>query len=134
MTIEDKVVLTAQHDPANLPTDAQGNKVDVVLESTPVARYTEVDALKEAGTDAHAELEDAEQLKQRVQEVITADTTLTGITHRVSEELWGALSNELLSETIKLKTIKSHDDRIGALDRIEQIKHKLATLLDVFII
>ena len=123
MTIEDKVVVTAQHDPANLPTDTQGNKADVVLESTPVARYTEVDALKEAGTDAHAELEDAEQLKQRVQEVITADTTLTGITHRVSEELWEALSNELLSETIKLKSIKTHEYRIGALDRIEQIKH-----------
>ena len=134
MTIEDKVVVTAQHDPANLPTDTQGNKADVVLESTPVARYTEVDALKEAGTDAHAELEDAEQLKQRVQEVITADTTLTGITHRVSEELWGALSNELLSETIKLKSIKSVENRVGALDRIEQIKHKLATLLDEFII
>ena len=76
MTIEDKVVVTAQHDPANLPTDAQGNKADVVLESTPVARYTEVDALKEAGTDAHAELEDAEQLKQRVQERQEEDSQL----------------------------------------------------------
>ena len=117
-----------------LSTDAEGNKANPALNGgVPISRYVETDALKEAGTSAHANLEGAEQLKERIQEVVNTDKALAGVSHRLSEELWDAVATELTVATVKLRSLKSTDDRSALLEQIQQLNGKLSTLLVTFI-
>lgn len=131
-----KEVLTSAVPESQLPTDEAGNKADVFIDNespVPVERYTETDALKEAGTNAHANVEGAEHLKARVQEVVNIDKSLPGLTHRISEEMWDAVANELTATTMKLRLTKSIEDRSELIEQIQQLNSKLSILLETFI-
>lgn len=131
-----KEVLTSAVPESQLPTDETGNKSDVFIDNespAPVERYTETDALKEAGTNAHANVEGAEHLKERVQEVVNTDKSLAGVTHRISEDLWDAVANELTATTIKLRSTKAVVERSELIEQIQELNGKLSTLLETFI-
>lgn len=145
MSTEDKAIIVAQNDPANLPTDTKGNVADVVLHdqetkgftdtesNNPQLRYTEVDALNKAGTDAHTDLENADLLKARVLEVVNTDTSFAGITKHVSLILWETVSNELHAVTGQLRTAKTNEERVALLEKISNHHHRLGIITDNFL-
>ena len=162
MSTEDKAIIVAQNNPDNLPTDTKGNVADVDLhEPNPeehkrlikaacstfgrsteesnfpsdgsAPRYTEADALKEAGTDAHTDLENADLLKARVLEVVNTDTSFAGITKHVSLILWETVSNELHAVTGQLRTAKTNEERVALLEKISNHHHRLGIITDNFL-
>lgn len=145
MSTNDKSIILTQDNPANLPTDTMGNEADVVIQDQETTelmdnksnnhqlRYTEADALKEAGTDAHTDLENADLLKARVLEVVNTDTSFAGITKHVSLILWETVSNELHAVTGQLRTAKTNEERVALLEKISNHHHRLGIITDNFL-
>lgn len=129
MTTQDKEIVQAGGvNLDDLPKDAQGNVADFTQDTTSATkRFTDADIVKEAATDAHPEVLNGEGAKTRVDEVLMGTAT------KSAEELFEAVTADMVLAVSKLKITKGKEDRLKLLGSISDANHRLGLILENFL-
>lgn len=91
-----------------------------------VDRFTEIETVKQAGTDAHPDVVNEEVVKDLVDQVIK------GPEHKLVEGMFVILTNNLANSVAKLKLAKTTEERVTHLNDVNIVKNKLELLIENF--